>query len=91
MPASGSARAAALIGVIQASCFIGGALLVLQIGPRHVFLVLGALTLLAVVAALMLPPLHTNRPTGAVSACPRRTGSRSGASCWASRVTACSC
>ena len=49
----------ALIGVIQASCFVGGALLVLQIGPRHVFLVLGALTLLAVVAALMLPPLHT--------------------------------
>lgn len=48
-----------LIGVIQASCFIGGGLLVLQIGPRHVFLVLGALTLLAVVAALMLPPLHS--------------------------------
>jgi DHA1 family inner membrane transport protein len=48
-----------LIGVIQASCFVGGALLVLEIGPRHVFLVLGALTLLAVAAALMLPPLHT--------------------------------
>ena len=48
-----------LIGVIQASCFIGGGLLVLQIGPRHVFLVLGGLTLLAVVAALMLPPLHS--------------------------------
>jgi len=48
-----------LIGVIQASCFIGGGLLVLQVGPRHVFLVLGALTLLAVVAALMLPPLHS--------------------------------
>jgi MFS family permease len=48
-----------LIGVIQASCFIGGGLLVLQIGPRHVFLILGALTLLAVVAALMLPPLHS--------------------------------
>jgi len=49
----------ALIGVIQASCFVGGALLVIQIGPRHVFLVLGALTLLAVIAALMLPSLHT--------------------------------
>jgi MFS family permease len=49
----------ALIGVIQASCFVGGALLVLEIGPRNVFLVLGALTLLALVAALMLPPLHT--------------------------------
>ncbi|WP_428670910.1 MFS transporter [Reyranella sp.] len=48
-----------LIGVIQASCFIGGGLLVLQIGPRHVFLVLGALTLLAVIAALRLPPLHS--------------------------------
>jgi len=48
-----------LIGIIQASCFIGGGLLVLQIGPRHVFLVLGGLTLLAVVAALMLPPLHS--------------------------------
>ena len=46
-----------LIGVIQASCFIGGALLVLQIGPRHVFLVLGAITLLAVPMAVMLPPL----------------------------------
>jgi len=46
-----------MIGLIQASCFVGGALLVLEIGPRNVFLVLGALTLLAVVAALMLPPL----------------------------------
>jgi MFS family permease len=48
-----------MIGVIQTSCFVGGALLVLEIGPRNVFLVLGALTLLAVVAALLLPPLHT--------------------------------
>lgn len=48
-----------LIGAIQASCFVGGGLLVLQIGPRHVFLVLGALTLLAVAAALMLPALPT--------------------------------
>ena len=55
-----------LIGLIQASCFIGGGLLVLQIGPRHVFLVLGALTLLAVVAAVMLPAL------------PREPGSRRG-------------
>jgi MFS family permease len=47
-----------LIGMIQASCFVGGALLVLQVGPRNVFLVLGAITLLAVVAAAMLPPLH---------------------------------
>ena len=48
-----------MIGVIQASCFVGGALLVLQIGPRNVFLVLGALTVLALGAALMLPPLHS--------------------------------
>jgi hypothetical protein len=48
-----------LIGKIQACCFIGGALLVLQVGPRNVFLVLGAITLLAVVFAVMLPPLHT--------------------------------
>ncbi|HYD04445.1 MAG TPA: MFS transporter, partial [Reyranella sp.] len=48
-----------MIGVIQASCFVGGSLLVLEIGPRNVFLVLGALTLLALVAAVMLPPLHT--------------------------------
>ena len=48
-----------MIGLCQTSCFIGGALLVLEIGPRHVFLVLGGFTLLAVVAALMLPPLHT--------------------------------
>lgn len=53
-----------LIGVIQASCFIGGGLLVLQIGPRHVFLVLGGLTVLAVIAALMLPALP-NEPGGA--------------------------
>jgi len=50
-----------MIGVIQASCFVGGALLVLQIGPRNVFLVLGALTLLAAVPALMLPPLPNER------------------------------
>jgi MFS family permease len=48
-----------MIGIIQTCCFVGGALLVLEIGPRNVFLVLGALTLPAVVAALLLPSLHT--------------------------------
>jgi hypothetical protein len=48
-----------MIGIIQTSCFVGGALLVLEIGPRNVFLVLGALTVPAIVAALMLPSLHT--------------------------------
>ncbi len=46
-----------LIGLIQASAFIGGALLVLSIGPRSVFLVFGGLTVLALVAALLLPVL----------------------------------
>lgn len=46
-----------MIGVIQATCFVGGALLVLEVGPRHVFLILGALTTLGLVAALMLPYL----------------------------------
>jgi len=48
-----------MIGIIQTSCFVGGALLVLEIGPRNVFLVLGALTVPAIIAALMLPSLHT--------------------------------
>lgn len=46
-----------IIGLAQATCFIGGGLLVLAVGPRHVFLVLGALTTLAVVAAILLPHL----------------------------------
>jgi DHA1 family inner membrane transport protein len=47
----------AMIGLFQTLTFIGGSLLVLEIGPRHVFLVLGALTSFALVAALLLPVL----------------------------------
>lgn len=46
-----------IIGIAQVASFMGGAFLVLSIGPRHVFLVLGALTVLAVAAALLLPHL----------------------------------
>jgi MFS transporter, DHA1 family, inner membrane transport protein len=46
-----------MIGVAQALAFIGGALLVLSVGPRDVFLIFGALTTLALVAALLLPVL----------------------------------
>jgi DHA1 family inner membrane transport protein len=46
-----------MIGVIQATAFVSGALLVLAVGPRHVFLIFGALTTLALIAALLLPSL----------------------------------
>ncbi len=46
-----------MIGLAQASCFIGGGFLVLAVGPRDVFLILGGLTVLALVAALLLPTL----------------------------------
>lgn len=52
-----------IIGFAQASCFVGGALLVLAVGPRHVFLILGALTAFAIVAAIMLPYLP-REPSG---------------------------
>jgi hypothetical protein len=53
----------AIIGVAQTSCFIGGAFLVLAVGARHVFLILGALTTLAIIAAVMLPTLP-REPSG---------------------------
>mgnify|MGYP006286277637 CR=1 FL=1 len=55
-----------IIGVTQATCFIAGGFLVLSVGPRHVFLILGAFTVLALVAALMLPhlPPEPSRATG---------------------------
>jgi MFS transporter, DHA1 family, inner membrane transport protein len=52
-----------MIGMAQASCFIGGAFLVLAVGPRQVFLILGALTTLAIAAAVMLPYLP-REPSG---------------------------
>jgi MFS family permease len=47
----------AIIGLDQATSFIGGGVLVLAVGPRHVFLILGAITALALAAALLLPHL----------------------------------
>src|SRR5215468_4458511 len=48
----GTSRAA--IGVVQAMSLVGGAWLALQVGPRSVFLIYGALTLVALGAALLL-------------------------------------
>jgi MFS transporter, DHA1 family, inner membrane transport protein len=50
-----------MVGVAQACSLIGGALLVLAVGPRNVFLIFGALTALSLVAALMLPQLPQER------------------------------
>ena len=50
-----------MVGVAQACSLIGGALLVLAVGPRNVFLIFGALTALSLVAALMLPELPQER------------------------------
>jgi len=49
----GTSRAA--IGVVQAMSLVGGGWLALQVGPRSVFLIYGALTLVALGAALLLP------------------------------------
>jgi DHA1 family inner membrane transport protein len=51
----GASRAA--IGMVQAMSLVGGAWIVLQVGPRSVFLIFGALTLVSLAAALLLPRL----------------------------------
>jgi MFS family permease len=51
----GASRAA--IGIVQAMSLVGGAWLALQVGPRSVFVIYGALTLVALVSALLLPRL----------------------------------
>lgn len=51
----GTSRAA--IGLVQAMSLVGGAWIVLQVGPRSVFVIFGALTLVSLGAALMLPRL----------------------------------
>jgi hypothetical protein len=51
----GASRAA--IGMVQAMSLVGGAGMVLQIGPRAVFLIFGGLTLVSLGAALLLPRL----------------------------------
>lgn len=55
-----------IIGVAQACSFIGGSLLVLSVGPRNVFLILGAISAVAPLLALMLPrlPAEPARPRG---------------------------
>lgn len=57
----GASRAA--IGTVQAMSLVGGAWIVLQVGPRSVFLIFGALTLVSLGAALMLPRLPPERAT----------------------------
>ena len=49
----GTSRAA--IGMVQAMSLVGGAWIVLQVGPRSVFLIYGGLTLVALAAPLRLP------------------------------------
>jgi MFS family permease len=51
----GASRAA--IGMVQAMSLVGGALIVLQLGPRSVFVIYGGLTLVSLGAALLLPHL----------------------------------
>lgn len=51
----GASRAA--IGMVQACSLVGGAWIALQVGPRSVFLIFGALTLVSLAAALLLPRL----------------------------------
>jgi len=47
----------AMIGIVQAFSLVGGALLALTAGPREVFVIYGGITVLALVAALLLPRL----------------------------------
>ena len=51
----GASRAA--IGLVQAMSLVGGAWIVLELGPRHVFLIFGVLTLVSFAAASVLPRL----------------------------------
>jgi MFS family permease len=54
----------ALIGVVQIMALVGGAWLVLEVGSRQVFVIFGAITSLALLAALLLPRLPPE-PTSA--------------------------
>jgi len=47
----------ATIGLVQAMSLVGGAWIVLNVGPRSVFVIYGGLTLVALGAALLLPRL----------------------------------
>ena len=54
----------AIIGVVQIAALLGGAWLVLNVGPREVFVIFGAIPSIALVAALLLPRLPAE-PTAA--------------------------
>jgi DHA1 family inner membrane transport protein len=53
----------AMIGIVQIMSLIGGAWLVLNVGPRQVFVIFGAITAIALVAALLLPRLPAEPAT----------------------------
>ncbi len=86
----GASRAA--IGLVQAMSLVGGAWIVLEVGARSVFLIFGALTLIALAAAIV-PAAPAARAGGEerASSCRSPIAWKSGASSWASRATASSC
>ncbi|HZP99984.1 MAG TPA: MFS transporter [Reyranella sp.] len=51
----------AMIGMVQACSLVGGAWLCLHVGSRQVFVIFGAITSIALVAALLLPRLPAER------------------------------
>ncbi len=51
----------AMIGIVQACSLVGGAWLSLQTSPRFVFVAFGAVTSIALVAALLLPRLPAEK------------------------------
>ena len=53
----------ATIGLVQACSLVGGAWIALQVGARSVFLIFGALTLVSLAAALLLPRLPAEPAT----------------------------
>lgn len=55
----GFSRAA--IGTVQALSLVGGAWLSLEVGARHVFVIYGAITSIALIAALLLPRLPAEK------------------------------
>ena len=57
----GFSRAA--IGTVQALSLVGGAWLSLEVGARHVFVIYGAVTSIALIAALLLPRLPAEQST----------------------------
>jgi hypothetical protein len=85
----GASRAA--IGVVQATSPVGGAWLALQVGPRSVFLIYGALTLVALASALLLPHLPPEPVGGQGFRLPIPHRLETWVSSWALLATACSC